>query len=225
MIQQIESICNFDDFGSTCNEGLSKRWPLADDLRFELLHDYFQKINYSVQDFNDTIKDGFDFNRKDTVFLIALAGWISDAVPRAIGCFVPDVLRGFNHSAEDALKKHYELFRAIRSFVLAHPSSTSKHALFGLDGNLICTDVGRNSAAIQMYNSGFSRLTIDGLCGVDKLAESDVVLSVYSKCEGARFFEYIGFDMVDVRNMAALYMNKLRELGIYLYRMRRVDFR
>lgn len=224
MIQQIEPICNFDDFGTTCNEGLNKRWPLMDDLCFELVHDYFQKINYSVQDFNSTIKDGFDFNRKDTVFLLALAGWISDATPKAIKCFNADVLRGFSYSSQDNLKKHYEFYRAIRSFVLAHPSSTSKHAPFGLDGNYICTDVGRNNVAIRMCNSGFRRLSIDGLNSVNNLAETDVVLSVYSKREGARFFEHIGFDMVDVRNMAALYMDKLHELGTYLYHLRKADF-
>lgn len=224
MLQQLEPIYNFDDFGTTSSRGLDKRWPLKDDLHYELVHDYFQKINYSVQDFNSTIKDGFGFGRKDTVFLIALTAWIADATPKAIDCFRPDVLRDFCYSSQQDLEDHYKFFYAIRSFVLAHPSSTDRHGPFGLDGNYICTDIGRNGVAFRMYNSGFSRLTIDGIVNVPELKETDVVLSVYSKRGGARFFEHMGFDMVDVRDAAALYLDKLRELGIYLYHARRADF-
>jgi hypothetical protein len=48
---------------------------------------------------------------------------------------------------------------------------------------------------------------------------------VYSKSDGARFFELIGIDMADLREFAALCIDKLYELDMYLAHLRKKDFR
>ena len=78
--------------------------------------------------------------------------------------------------------------------------------------------------AVHLHDKGFHRLTLDGLSPVNKMSESDVVLSVYSKKDGAAFFQHICFDMEDLRNVAAAHIDCLYELDRHISRLRKSEF-
>ena len=48
-----------------------------------------------------------------------------------------------------------DYIKALRSFVVAHPLSTSRHSKYGLDGNYICVDI---AVAIFEPYGGFGQL-------------------------------------------------------------------
>ena len=77
-VQSIEPLKSTDGL-SEGKCGIWKKWPWKDLDHYELMSDLILKANYSIQDFNAAIKDGFSPNIKDTVFLVALATWIKDA--------------------------------------------------------------------------------------------------------------------------------------------------
>ena len=78
--------------------GLGKVWLAKDKAHRELLLDCVLKVNYSVQDFNKTIENGFSGSPKDAVYLIVLADWIRDSYRRIKDCLRDDVANGFAFS-------------------------------------------------------------------------------------------------------------------------------
>lgn len=223
-MQSIKSLKNLDGIASSSRPGFRKHWPLKSAYKYELLHDYLQKVNFSVLDFNATIEHGFSRKNKDTVFLIATTDWINEATKSVPGCYPNHIIKNFSFSKQNELTLHRAYFSALRSFVLAHPLGTSRHERYGLDGNYICVDIRPKQHFIDICNGGFHRLTIDGLERVDKIQDHDVVLLVYSKKDGAEYFQHIGFDMTDVRDTAALCIDYLYELDRHISKLNRKDF-
>ena len=201
---------------------MQKHWVAKSETAYSLQWDYLQKVNYCIQDFNKTLSDG-GFSNKDTVFLIALDTWIGEAVRLIQSCYREEVIKGFVYANESELRKSNAYIRGLRSVTLAHPLDTDKHASMGLDGDLICIDIGRPSRALAMFKDNLFRLTPDGLIDVRKIPESDMVLTAYSKKKGAEFSHHIGFDLRDVRNDASLRIDKLHELDRYLGTLKKRD--
>ena len=189
-----------------------------------MLCDYLQKVNYCIQDFNSTISEGFDQNRKDTVFLIALTDWIIEAVEQVSYRYRDEVLSSFTYSRQAALESSKGYFKALRSFVLAHPLGTNRHKEYGLDGDLICIDIGPAGIATKMMKDGHYRLTCSGIAPISSQEPTDVILSVYRKTDGAVYFQHIGFDMRDVRDVAAVQIDYLYELDRYLTKQKQHDY-
>lgn len=59
-----------------------------------------------------------------------------------------------------------DFFRAMRSFVSAHPLGTDRHPDYGLDGSLICIDIRGKSNILHFINSNMYKLIPDGLAEV-----------------------------------------------------------
>ena len=220
----IEPLRDLNDLSPRHRPGFNKKWPLKTPTDYELLHDYLQKVNYSIQDFNATIENGFTQNRKDIIFLVALTDWIIEATEKIPECYHDESVSAFVYSRESELAAYKEFFKAVRSFVLAHPLGTDRHPKFGLNGDFLCVDLGGGGLAVHLHDKGFHRLTLDGLSPVNKMSESDVVLSVYSKKDGAAFFQHICFDMEDLRNVAAAHIDCLYELDRHISRLRKSEF-
>ena len=149
---------------------------------------------------------------------------INEATKLIPSCYSDCILKDFIFSKHDELTLHREYFSALRSFVLAHPLGTNRHERYGLDGNYICVDIRPKQRIIDICNEGFHHLAIDRLKDVDRIQEYDVVLLVYSKKDGAEYFQHIGFDMTDVRNTAALCIDYLYELDRHISKLKRKDF-
>lgn len=100
-MQSIEHLKSTDGLGEG-KGGIWKKWPWKDLDHYELMSDLILKANYSIQDFNAAIKDGFSPNIKDTVFLVALATWIKDAYWQINYTCLKEVIRP-NSSSRDKM--------------------------------------------------------------------------------------------------------------------------
>lgn len=101
--------------------GLHKKWIWNDADSFSLSCDYLQKINYCIQDLNSEIGSLSNPSMKEVIFVIVLVDWICEAVDCLPKLLIPDLRDGFSCEYESELEKAKKYFKAIRSFVVAHP--------------------------------------------------------------------------------------------------------
>ena len=69
---------NIDDV----NSGVYKRWIYSNKVDYELVCDYLQKINYSIQDYNHLISQ--KLSRGDVCYLILLVTWIQESYKQLV---------------------------------------------------------------------------------------------------------------------------------------------
>lgn len=90
-----------------------------------------QKLNWNIDDFNGSFEN-IEL-RKDIVYLIVLGDWIvesCDCIYESYKKYAKD----FVYSNKKELEESNRRFKAIRSFVVAHPLNTDRHSEFGYDG-------------------------------------------------------------------------------------------
>ena len=164
---------------------------------------------------------------KDVIFVIALIDWICEAVKSIQEILRQDVLSGFIHKDDEEVKKAEKYFKAIRSFVVAHPLNTSRHKDYGLDGDLICVDVrSKISPIISTYssNADWFFLGINGFQENAKNVSADFVLCGYSqKTDKMQYSKFIGANFSDLYYVANLQVEKLYALDKYLGKLRKKD--
>lgn len=223
MPADIELLQNIDRLGMASFSGIQKNWPLTSQRMQSLRWDYLQKINYSIQDFNSTIEQADGLRAKDVVYLIAIDDWISSSVVELMNCYRSETISDFEYTKQAELDRSRKYMEAVRSFIMAHPLKTNRHPRYGLDGDLICIDICRQSTPLQWGCFPLKRLTIDGLVDVDELPGGDLVLHAYNKNDGGIFFVHIGFDPVDIRTDCELNIGKLYELDRHLGKLKKRD--
>ena len=175
-----------------------------------------QKINYSIQDLNSTIDNLKKFDRRNIVYIISLVDWIREAFNAIIDVINPKVISNFRFLKQEELKRHSEYFKAIRSFVVAHPLNTTNHKEYGLDGNFICVDIrDDNGVCLWVKMKDKYVITIDGLKKED--SNMDFYLYCYSdKDDNMSHFKNVGCRYSDIYETAKLYIEKLYALDNYL---------
>ncbi len=220
----LKPLTGTDNLGNNSHRGLQKQWPLNSKTDNALHWDYIQKVNYAVQDFNESISDKTCLSREDIVFAITLVDWINDAVEKVLLCYKTDTVAEFSFTQQDKLDRMRKYFLAVRSFANAHPLETDRHGAFGLDGTYVCIDMRNKSSLLEAFDFDFRKLTPHGLQRVDRLGETDIVLYAYSKKDGGMFFHHIGLDLADVRKVAELCIDKLHELDKYLGHLKKRDY-
>lgn len=205
--------------------GLHKRWILKDKNDYSKVCDYLQKINYSIQDFNYEFKCNDTFQIKEIVFLIMLSVWIQEAVISLEKCYKEDVMKTFQYTKFEELRKAKKYIAAIRSFVVAHPLSTDRHEMYGFDGDLICVDIRTKGRYLLLEpDEMFSHLSHEGITK-ERCDTDDFYLYVYSKKEDAmQFFRFIGCSVEDIVTVARLYIDKIYALDQYLYKQKKKDY-
>lgn len=224
MALPLKTLKSTDNLGNNSRCGIQKSWPLKSKVDESLHWDYIQKVNYAVQDFNSCVANKEPLNRENVVFAITLVDWIGAAVRNVLECYREDAVSGFFYTQQYELDSMDKYFRAVRSFVNAHPLETSRHKDYGLDGAYVCIDLRTNSGPFDKLDANQYMLSPIGLKRVSSLREGDAVLFAYSKNDGGTFFHYIGLDLADIRNVASLYINELYELDAYLGGLRKSDF-
>lgn len=209
------------------DRGIHKQWIWGTKDNYFRSCDYLQKINYSIQDLNAEIKNLSTPSMKDVIFVIALIDWICEAVKSIQEILRQDVLSGFIHKDDEEVKKAEKYFKAIRSFVVAHPLNTSRHKDYGLDGDLICVDVrSKISPIISTYssNADWFFLGINGFQENAKNVSADFVLCGYSqKTDKMQYSKFIGANFSDLYYVANLQVEKLYALDKYLGKLRKKD--
>lgn len=227
-VQSIEPLKNTDDLGEG-KGGIWKKWPWKDPDHYELMSDLILKANYSIQDFNSTIKDGFSPNIKDTVFLVALATWIKDAYWQINYACLKEVIRAkFEFSRQNELTEARNYLEAVRSIVIAHPLYSTRHEEYGFgpEGR-ICIDVRRKSLLDSYPGRAIYRITPKGFEETDGVEDNEIALMTCRSTQaeiGKLHFEKCCLDMCDIRNSAQVYIDALYELDRHLGRLRKKDF-
>jgi len=216
-IKKIKELKNLEKIKDNGTVGIFKRWIYSGN-DYNQVCNYMQKINYSIADFNSEIAQLDSVKSKEIVYMIVLADWIRDAVVAVIRLIPQKFLVEFRFDKESVLQEYNEYFSALRSFVVAHPSSTTRHKKFNMDGNFICTDI--NSSLNSIYTtflkeSCFYVLDVKGLLNIKR--RCDFYLHSYSKkADKMKFMKFIGCNFVDIATTAKLYIDKLYALDKYL---------
>ena len=209
-------------------KGVHKRWIYPSKVDFDLGCDYLQKINFCIQDFNNELKQENEMSIKSVTYLILLVTWIQEAYEQFEKIFDDTIKVGFNYANEARLKECKKYLRALRSFVVAHPLTTDQHKMYSLEGNYICVDISVKLSSVQkIKRDQIYVLNIQGLEVVKDMSEidkCDYYLSIYSKKNGAKFFEYFGCNYADLLEIASLYLDKLYEFDKYLSKLKKKDF-
>lgn len=193
------------------------------------MSDLILKANYSIQDFNDAIKDGFFPNIKDTVFLVALATWIKDAYWQInCTCLKEEIKTKFEFSRQNELTEARNYLEAVRSIVIAHPLNSTRHEEYGFgpEGR-ICIDMRRKSLLDSYPGRVIYRITPKGFKETDSVEDNEIALMTCrrNKTENGKLhFERCCLDMCDIRNSAQVYVDALYELDRHLGRLRKKDF-
>lgn len=208
--------------------GLYKRWVWRDTESYWRGMDCVQKINYSIQDLNHELDSLSDRPMKEVVFVISLVDWIREAYNSICKLLRPDVLTSFKYQNEAYAKRAKEYFKAIRSFVVAHPLNTNHHAEYGFDGDMICVDIKsqKDRLALMLPNTDqWLYIGIEGVQEYGKDIPHDFLLMFYSKkMDKMRFFKYMGASYSDLYEVARVYIDKLYALDKYLAKKKRADY-
>lgn len=222
MGERESTLKNLNELG----RGIHKHWIYGDKYKYELAHDFLQKLNYCIQDFNREYNN-FD-NIKTICYLILLVTWIQESVQEIESIILKEAINGFIYHNNDEILKANDYLKALRSFVVAHPLKTDRHTKYGLDGNYICVDISfpKKNKVMRLFQSPLNQheLSISGLKQVDSIIDKDYCLSVYSKRNGAEFFEYFGCEVDDLKKVAELYIQKIYCLDKYLSKLKKIDF-
>lgn len=210
------------------NGGTQKHWIWQFGRNHLKSCDYLQKINHSIQDLNHEIGSIAKPSMKEVVYVIALVDWICEAVDALPKLLVDGVITGFHYEKQTEFETAKKYFKAIRSFVLAHPLSTDRHPAFGFDGDKICVDIrGKTSVVTQALSApgDWYHLSINGLVPNAKDVPADFVLYIYSESrDNMQFFKYIGADFQDLYHVAEVYIDRLYALDKYLKRLKKKDW-
>lgn len=227
-VQSIEPLKSTDGLGEG-KGGIRKKWPWKGPDHHELMSDLILKANYSIQDFNAVIKDGFTPNIKDTVFLVALATWIKDAYWQInYTCLKEKIRTKFEFSRQNELTEARNYLGAVRSIVIAHPLNSTRHEEYGFGpAGRICIDVRGKSLLDSYPGAVIYRITPKGLEETDNVAENEIALMTCRSTQtetGKLHFERCCLDMRDIRSSAQVYIDALYELDRYLGRLKKNDF-
>ena len=203
--------------------GIDKQWIWGSRDKYYRSCDYLQKIDFSVQDLNREIENLYKPTMKEVIYVIVLVDWVCEAVDAIHKLLRKEVTDFLEISSNEEIKKSIRYFKAIRSFVVAHPLNTNRHIEFGMDGDLICVDI-KNKTSKLVESSRTSRdwflLNFEGLHENARDVSSDFVLYVYSqKMDGMQYFKYVRANFSDLYEVVKLQIDRLYTLNSKLEKL------
>lgn len=221
MVKKVRKLKTFYEIDYSA---MRRRWILKDKADLQKICDYLQKINYSIDDLNGEVSCLPNADRKDIVYIISLIDQIIEAFSACKKAIREVVIENFNFSKQEELNKAREYFRALRSFVVAHPLSTNRHKNYGFDGDFICIDIASWNPVFDMFypEKYYYHLDFDGIHNGVKDTADDVILRSYSsKEDNWQFSRSITCNMKDIYHVAELYIDEIQELNKYLSKQKR----
>lgn len=178
----------------------------------EYVSSVIQKVNWNITDFNLLLNS--IASKRDIVYFIVLCDWISEGcscIYKSYGKYTKD----FTYANESMVEDYNNKFKAIRSFIVAHPLTTDRHAEQGYDGTKKCIDI---EIGLSEFDKTFQNY--------DK-EESDFYLSVYEdgmtyKNEGHDYSEiyFCVYYNIEKMNMFIKYLSKIRKKDLCKYQLR-----
>lgn len=207
--------------------GIHKRWIYENEASYQIVCDYLQKIRFSVEDINKVF-NSFEYDNRTITFLVTAVDWVIESSRWISESINKKVMVNFCFSKKDEYKISYNYFKAIRSFLVAHPLNTENHKKFSLDGTYICMDVRKTNDLVPIllgnHEECFKYIDYDGMHS-GKSKRSDFFLSCYSeKFYENKFTLYIGICLEDIIKTAMLAIEKVYELDKYLSKLKKKEF-
>lgn len=166
-----------------------------------------QKLNWNIADFNALF--GNIGSRKDIVYIIALGDWIVESC-NCIYKSYKKYANGFVYSRKEELDESNRQFKAIRSFVVAHPLNTDRHSKYGYDGRKKCIDI---ILKLSNFNKAFSNY--------DR-PDADFYLSYYAD-DVKSVYKNEGHDYSEICRVVYYNVERMLEFEKYLSRIRKKD--
>lgn len=171
----------------------------------ELLNKIIQKLNWNIHDFNcliDNIKEP-----KDVIYFIVLGDWIKEACVM-IYTLYEKYANNFVYKENKSRKQANCKFKAIRSFIVAHPLRTTRHSDEGYDGTKKCID-------IYMHIPPNARAT--GQC-----SKADFFIAYYDNLMCCNYEDHMYSEIWDC---AYYNIDRIEEFGKYLSKIRRKNLK
>lgn len=166
-----------------------------------------QKLNWNIGDFNALF--GNIESRKDIVYIIALGDWIVESC-NCIYKSYKKYTNGFVYSRKEEFDESNRQFKAIRSFVVAHPLNTDRHSKYGYDGEKKCIDI---ILELSSFNKAFSNY--------DR-PDADFYLSYYAD-DAKSAYKNEGHDYSEIYRVVYYNVERMLEFEKYLSRIRKKD--
>ena len=220
----MEELKNLNEICTSRKRGIYKQWIYKKE-DFMKVCNYMQKINYSIQDLNNLKNDLTTFHPKNVIYSIVLVDWIVEACYKIYNSINNQTIEKFVYSDEELFIKATKYFRAIRSFIVAHPLSTTRHDSFGFDGNYICVDIRNNNGILKFKGERFYYLLDYNGLETKYNEKCDFYLFCYSdKDDNMRFFRIIGCNFDDIYKTARIYIDKLYSLDKFLSKQKKIIY-
>ena len=196
--------------------GLYKKGHCISVQDYNLIYDYLEKINYSLQDIKTELEK--EPSRSAFICIIAYTCWIQESINELKKCYKPYVFDNFLFD-ESIIKENDDFLRAIRSFVLAHPFTTKRHKNYGFDETLRCIDISSNSKSkIISLNKDEDKFYIDikGKTAYNN-QKIDYWLCIYNKNKYQNMFkQYIGISIYTICKIINDYVDYLYALDTHM---------
>lgn len=197
------------------HKGLYKKGLALSKRDYNLVCDYLEKINYSLQDIERLLSAEPD--NHVFVSIVVFVSWIQESMSEIKKCYQSYVFTDFRYD-DERMSCDKKFFNAIRSFVFAHPMTTNRHDFFGFDGTLRCVDIRSVWERFFVFNRPDDKFYIsrDGLKPYDG-EHVDYWLYIYDdKKYDNEFKRYIGISLQSVCEIANDYVDYLYALDKHL---------
>lgn len=198
------------------HRGLYKKGHCISIPKYHLVCDYLEKINYSLQDIVTELKK--TPSRSVLICIIVYACWIQESINELKKCYKSYVFDNFLFK-ESVIKEDYDFLRAIRSFILAHPTTTTKHPDYEFDGTLRCIDIredGQDMVFPFMKDKDKFYIDIKGKT-IYNNQKIDYWLYIYNDNEyGNVFNQYIGISVDTICKVVNDYIDYLYALDKHM---------
>lgn len=208
-------------------KGVYKWWIWGNKENRYKAWDCIQKINYSIQDLNNEQQNLSNPSMKEVVFVVVLVDWICEAMSEIVKTLKPEVAQKYTYKNEKDIQKALQFFKAVRSFLVAHPLSTNRYKQYGFDGDMICVDIRKGTSPVArnfISDENWFMLDFEGLKETTRKQPADFVLYAYSKkLDNMEYFKFICVDFKDLYRVAELQIQKLYDLDKYLNNLKKKD--
>lgn len=171
----------------------------------DYVYSVIQKLNWNIADFN-TLMNNIE-SKKDVIYFIVLCDWITEAC----GCVYKaydKYTSGFAYLNESKRSDYNKNFKAIRSFMVAHPLNTDRHKNQGYDGTKKCIDISLN---LSGFDKAFHNYDRD---------DADFYLIYYADDVA---YKNEGHDYSEIYSCVYYNVERIIKFGKYLSNIRKKD--
>nr|WP_318686245.1 hypothetical protein [uncultured Acetatifactor sp.] len=173
----------------------------------ELLNSIIQKLNWNIDDLNHLI-DNIN-TQKDIIYFIVLGDWIKEACTEIYKLY-EKYANNFVYKENYSRKLANDKFKAIRSFIVAHPLNTSSHPDEGYNGSKKCIDIYMHIPTIAKLSRLYDN------------PNADFFIAYY---DDLICYKYEGHMYSEIWDCAYYNIDRIEKFGKYLSKIRRKNLK